>query len=88
MVKLFMRERAGLQGGGSRHMPKKERVAKPSFDLPSKKAIEPSEAELEDNPRARSSRLRVAVRTAAPAMGLPVSTGVDLPSLDQVEASS
>ena len=88
MVKLFMRERAGLQGGGSRHLPKKEEAARPSFQMPSKKAIEPSEAELEDNPRARSSKLRVAVRTAAPAMGLPVSTGVDLPDLDPLEAGS
>jgi 16S rRNA (cytosine1402-N4)-methyltransferase len=88
MVKLFMRERSGLQGGGSRHMPKKEDAAQPSFGMPSKKAIEPTEAELDDNPRARSSRLRVAVRTDAPAMALPVSTGVDRPSLERVEASS
>ncbi|MEQ8558875.1 MAG: 16S rRNA (cytosine(1402)-N(4))-methyltransferase RsmH [Henriciella sp.] len=88
MVKLFMRERAGLQGGGSRHLPKKDDVAQPSFDMPSKKAIEPSEAELEENPRSRSSKLRVAVRTDAPPMNRPVSTGVDLPSLDLVEASS
>ncbi|WP_084397845.1 16S rRNA (cytosine(1402)-N(4))-methyltransferase RsmH [Henriciella aquimarina] len=88
MVKLFMRERAGLQGGGSRHLPQKGDGPRPSFDMPSKKAIEPSEAELAENPRARSSRLRVAVRTAAPAMDLPVSTGVDLPDLARLEASS
>ncbi|RIJ32637.1 16S rRNA (cytosine(1402)-N(4))-methyltransferase RsmH [Henriciella mobilis] len=88
MVKLFMRERSGLQGGGSRHLPEKEDAAQPSFDMPSKKAIEPSDAELEVNPRARSSRLRVAVRTDAPAMVRPVSAGVDLPSLELVEASS
>ena len=88
MVKLFMRERAGLQGGGSRYRPQKEDLQRPSFDLPSKKAIEPSEAELEANPRARSSRLRVAVRTDAPAMDIPVSTGVELPDLDLVEVDS
>lgn len=88
MVKLFMRERAGLQGGGSRHLPQQEAGPRPSFDMPSKKAIEPSEAELSDNPRARSSRLRVAVRTDAPSMNLPVSTGVDLPDLAQVEVAS
>ena len=69
-------------------MPEKEDAAQPSFDMPSKKAIEPSDAELEVNPRARSSRLRVAVRTDAPAMVRPVSAGVDLPSLELVEASS
>jgi 16S rRNA (cytosine1402-N4)-methyltransferase len=88
MVKLFMRERSGLQGGGSRHMPEKADEARPSFEMPSKKAIEPTDAEIEANPRARSSRLRVAVRTAAPPMALPVTTGVDLPDLSQVEASS
>lgn len=88
MVKLFMRDRAGLQGGGSRHMPQKQEGAAPSFHMPVKKAIEPSEAEIAENPRSRSSRLRVAIRTAAPAMGLPVSTGLDLPSLGLVEASA
>ncbi|MEQ9316529.1 MAG: 16S rRNA (cytosine(1402)-N(4))-methyltransferase RsmH [Henriciella sp.] len=88
MVKLFMRERAGLQGGGSRHMPAQAAGPQPSFEVPSKKAIEPSEEELETNPRARSSRLRVAIRTDAPVMHIPVSTGVDLPDLSQVEVAS
>ncbi|MGB3626751.1 MAG: 16S rRNA (cytosine(1402)-N(4))-methyltransferase RsmH [Henriciella sp.] len=88
MVKLFMRERAGLQGGGSRHLPQQEAGPQPSFEMPSKKAIEPSPAELKTNPRSRSSRLRVAIRTDAPAMALPVSTGVDLPDLGQVEVAS
>lgn len=88
MVKLFMRDRAGLSGGGSRYLPEKTGQAQPSFELPSKKAVEPGEAELGANPRARSSRLRTAIRTGAPAMGLPVSTGVDLPDLAGVEASA
>lgn len=88
MVKLFMRERAGLLGGGSRYLPEKTGQVRPSFDLPSKKATEPSDAEIDANPRARSSRLRAAVRTDAPAMNLPVTTGVDLPDLAQVEATS
>lgn len=88
MVKLFMRDRAGLSGGGSRYLPEKTGQAQPSFELPSKKAVEPGEAELDANPRARSSRLRTAIRTGAPGMGLPVSTGVDLPDLSGVEASA
>ncbi|WP_300376131.1 16S rRNA (cytosine(1402)-N(4))-methyltransferase RsmH [Henriciella sp.] len=88
MVKLFMRERAGLMGGGSRHMPKKDEGPAPSFALASKKATEPSEAELAVNPRARSSRLRVAVRTSAAPMGGVVSTGVELPDLGSLEAAS
>ena len=88
MVKLFMRERAGLRGGGSRYRPEKTDEARPSFELPSKKPVEPGEAEIADNPRARSSKLRIAIRTDAPAWGSPVPTGVDLPDLSLVEASS
>jgi 16S rRNA (cytosine1402-N4)-methyltransferase len=40
---------------------------KPLLSLPQAKAIKPSEAEVASNPRARSARLRVAVRTEAPA---------------------
>lgn len=88
MVKLFMRERSGLQGGGSRYRPEKQASDAPSFEMPQKKAIEPGEAELSANPRARSSRLRLAIRTSAPPMNLPVSTGIDLPDLSQLEAAS
>ncbi|WP_084418127.1 16S rRNA (cytosine(1402)-N(4))-methyltransferase RsmH [Henriciella litoralis] len=88
MVKLFMRERAGLMGGGSRYRPQQEAAAQPSFELPNRKAIAPGDAEVGENPRARSSRLRVAIRTGAAPMGGAVSTGVDLPSLASVEVSS
>jgi 16S rRNA (cytosine1402-N4)-methyltransferase len=50
--------------------------------LRSKKAIAPTEDELEQNPRARSAKLRIAQRTDAPAgdsvvekdLGMPVLT--------------
>lgn len=87
LVKQFMRERAGAVGGGSRYMPEVAKGPAPSFDLKRRKAIEPGEAETRDNPRARSSRLRVAVRTDAPAWTDPVSTGKSVPPLKVLEAA-
>jgi len=70
IVKTFLTERAGRQPAGSRHRPEDPTERRPaSFRLPRKKAIKPSEAEIAANPRARSARLRVAVRTGAPAWG-------------------
>ena len=64
MVKRFFAERFG-GAGGSRHLPATMAVTA-TFEKPAK-AVEPSEAEVEANPRARSARLRSAVRTSAPA---------------------
>jgi 16S rRNA (cytosine1402-N4)-methyltransferase len=66
IVKRFFRERSGGTPAGSRHrpvqtdprLPTLERVAKP---------VSPTERELAGNPRARSARLRSAVRTSAAA---------------------
>lgn len=66
IVKNFLAERAGRTPGGSRHAPPVEVGAPSSFQLISSKAIAPGEAELAVNPRARSSKLRAAVRTQAP----------------------
>lgn len=67
IVKTFLRARAGLGGQGSRHAPEIKAGPAPSFALLTRKAIEPSEAEVRANARARSSRLRAGVRTANPA---------------------
>ena len=88
MVKQAFRERSGLMGAGSRHMPGVPDAPEPSFELITRKAVEPSEAETEGNPRARSSRLRAVRRTAAPAWDAPVSTGLDLPPLSDLEAAA
>lgn len=67
IVKAFLTERSGNAPGGSRHAPVAVETRKPSFTLAFKGAREAGEAELAANPRARSARLRAAVRTEAPA---------------------
>ena len=69
MVKAFLTERTGNAPGGSRHAPVAVETRKPSFDLLFKGAREAGEAELAANPRARSAKIRAAVRTHAPAWG-------------------
>jgi 16S rRNA (cytosine1402-N4)-methyltransferase len=69
-VKQFLRRRSGAGPGPSRHQPL-DRAAQrpPSFRLPARDAVMPADDELAHNPRARSARLRIAERTAAPAWG-------------------
>ncbi len=69
MVKAFLTERTGNAPGGSRHAPVAVETRKPSFDLLFKGAREAGDAELAANPRARSAKIRAAVRTDAPAWG-------------------
>ncbi|ETX26808.1 16S rRNA (cytosine(1402)-N(4))-methyltransferase RsmH [Roseivivax isoporae] len=64
MVKRFLQIRAGQTGRANRFQPQLEEPA-PQFELYSKKAIGPDAAELDENPRARSAKLRVARRTDA-----------------------
>ncbi len=67
LVKRFLMDRTGKGGAGSRHAPDVKEAAAPTFIMKSAKAVFPSDAECAANPRARSARLRAAVRTAAPA---------------------
>ncbi len=64
-VKQFLRERAGRNPKGSRHLPEIAPQAEPTLRLIAAGGIEPGEAETRQNPRARSARLRVAERTEA-----------------------
>lgn len=70
IVKAFFTARSGNAPGGSRHAPAAIETPKPSFTLMFKGAREAGEAELAVNPRARSAKLRAAVRTDAPAWGM------------------
>jgi 16S rRNA (cytosine1402-N4)-methyltransferase len=64
IVKRYLRIASGQEGQGSRHGPAR-RSAPPRYQRPSK-AVQAGAAEVRLNPRARSARLRAAVRTDAP----------------------
>ena len=66
IVKRFLKIRSGDVPSGSRHRPVVAKGPAPTFEQVAK-PVSSSEAELARNPRARSARLRTAVRTAAPA---------------------
>ncbi|MEO5612025.1 MAG: 16S rRNA (cytosine(1402)-N(4))-methyltransferase RsmH [Sphingomicrobium sp.] len=65
IVKRFLRERSGATPAGSRHRPALVDPPQPTFERVAK-PVSPSEREMAFNPRARSARLRSAVRTSAP----------------------
>jgi 16S rRNA (cytosine1402-N4)-methyltransferase len=67
IVKQFLRRRSGGEGAGSRHIPTVAPAGPaPTFEK-ADKAIRPSDAEVNRNPRARSATLRSATRSSAPA---------------------
>ncbi|MDQ6433459.1 16S rRNA (cytosine(1402)-N(4))-methyltransferase RsmH [Mesorhizobium sp. LHD-90] len=64
IVKRFIADRS-TDPAGSRHLPQKQAIV-PTFRKLGG-VVAPSEAEVDRNPRARSAKLRAAVRTDAPA---------------------
>jgi 16S rRNA (cytosine1402-N4)-methyltransferase len=62
IVKRFLVERSGKQPQVSRHLPSGTKGPEPAFELRNRHGIEPTENEIALNPRARSARLRWAVR--------------------------
>lgn len=81
MVKRFLQARSGGGGNANRYAPEIERE-KPAFEVLNRKAIGPDDQELDENPRSRSAKLRVARRTDAPAadvergdLGMPLRKG-------------
>ncbi|MBX3596837.1 MAG: 16S rRNA (cytosine(1402)-N(4))-methyltransferase RsmH [Rhizobiaceae bacterium] len=81
IVKRFISDRGESQGG-SRHLPQvNARVA--TFQKIGG-AVSPGEAEVEANPRARSAKLRSAIRTDAPPRTADLSI-FDLPKLPELQ---
>ncbi len=65
IVKRFLLERSGRAPTGSRHLPQIESHRPESFRIVNQRPLIPSQPELAANPRARSARLRAALRTSA-----------------------
>ena len=61
IVKKFLADRSKVSGGGSRHMPAVE-VEAPTFSLSNRRVHTPSVDEISRNARARSAKLRAAIR--------------------------
>ena len=81
MVKRFLQAKSGGGGRGSRHAPEIQKNTA-EFEVRHRKAIGPDDQELAENPRSRSAKLRVAIRTDAPAtrtdrkaIGMPLLKG-------------
>ena len=67
IVKRFLRARSGMEKEGSRHLPPAESARHaPTFETARGRPIIPNQDEIAANSRARSAKLRAAVRTAAP----------------------
>ena len=79
IVKRFFQQASGEEPNTNRYAPAKSATTA-RFDLVTRKAVGPDAAETEENPRARSAKLRVARRTAAPAVA-PDAARLDAPDL-------
>ena len=78
IVKRFFLLRSGGEANANRYAPQTA-IDAPRFTLLTRRAVAPDDVELADNPRARSAKLRVAVRTEAPAGPVdPGTLGVPL----------
>lgn len=63
IVKLFLQEKSGAMQTTNRHMIQTTTYTLPEVNLLSKGAVKPSEQETAVNPRARSAKLRAAIKT-------------------------
>ncbi len=89
IVKNFLRRRSAAPSAGSRHLPSAPDVVfTPSFTLPKKSVTKPSQAEVLENPRSRSAKMRCAVRTDGPAFAPDDAVLPDMPSLNKLRPAA
>ena len=78
MVKRFFQARSGNTANANRYAPEVEQVV-PAWRVEKRKAIGPDDQEIAENPRSRSAKLRVAIRTDAPAQNIdPADLGMPM----------
>jgi 16S rRNA (cytosine1402-N4)-methyltransferase len=70
IVKRFFQLASGHEANANRYAPAKADTTA-RFEMVTRKAVAPDDAEIARNPRARSAKLRVGRRTHAPAQTLP-----------------
>ncbi len=82
IVKQFFARRSGHGEARSRLLPHEAAPPAPTFTVQGKQPVLPSEAEMARNPRARSAKLRFAMRTSAPARGedLAIAALAEMPN--------
>lgn len=68
IVKRFLKKRSGDIPNPSRHAPERQNVPDASFEVLDRGGVKADANEVDENPRARSARLRWAVRTKAAAL--------------------
>ncbi len=85
VVKRFFQQRAGQGGNANRFAPETQADA-PRFKLVVRSGVEADAEEVAQNPRSRSARLRMGLRTDAPAGRAPrAALGLPDPVLDRLE---
>jgi len=85
-VKTFLNDRS-KEAPGSRHAPAQVGPAA-TFNLINRKPLIATEAEVAANPRARSAKLRAAIRTDVPARAGRVTGLGGVPTLDQIKRAA
>jgi 16S rRNA (cytosine1402-N4)-methyltransferase len=86
IVKTFFNERS-KEASGSRHSPVNT-GPKPTFQLITRKPLIASDEEINLNPRARSAKLRAAIRTSAPARPASVTGLAGVTPLDRLKRAA
>ncbi|WP_322893404.1 MULTISPECIES: 16S rRNA (cytosine(1402)-N(4))-methyltransferase RsmH [unclassified Yoonia] len=78
MVKRFLQARSGNNANANRYAPETTQIT-PAFRVEKRKAIGPDDQELSENPRSRSAKMRIAIRTDAPAQDIdPADLGMPM----------